>query len=51
MKRKVLSTFNEQGYYLARGLFSQRAISNLQKEKEELQRELKNGRMAEKQSS
>ena len=32
MKREVLSTFNEQGYYLARGLFSQRAISNLQKE-------------------
>ena len=32
MKNKVLSTFNEQGYYLARGLFSQRAISNLQKE-------------------
>ena len=32
MKRKVLSTFNEQGYYLARGLFSQRAISYLEKE-------------------
>ena len=32
MKNKVLSTFNEQGYYVARGLFSQRAISNLQKE-------------------
>mgnify|MGYP006260515711 CR=1 FL=1 len=32
MKRKVLSTFNEQGYYLARGLFSQRAISFLEKE-------------------
>ena len=32
MKKKALSTFNEQGYYLARGLFSQRAISNLQKE-------------------
>ena len=32
MKNKVLSTFNEQSYYLARGLFGQRAISNLQKE-------------------
>ena len=32
MKNKVLSTFNEQGYYLARGLFSQRAISYLEKE-------------------
>ena len=32
MKKKVLSTFNEQGYYLARGLFSQRAISYLEKE-------------------
>ena len=32
MKKKVLSTFNEQGYYLARDLFSQRAISYLGKE-------------------
>ena len=32
MKGKVSSTFNEQGYYLARGLFSQRAISYLEKE-------------------
>ena len=32
MKNKVLSTFSEQGYYLARGLFSQRAISYLEKE-------------------
>ena len=32
MKEKVLSTFNEQGYYLAKGLFSQRAISYLEKE-------------------
>ena len=32
MKNKVLSTFNEQGYSLATGLFSQRASSNLQKE-------------------
>jgi|TARA_B100000212_G_C27250470_1_gene479996 F0F1-type ATP synthase membrane subunit b/b' len=30
---------------------AEKIISNLQKEKEELQRELKNGRMAEKQSS
>tara|TARA_B100000886_G_scaffold72702_1_gene46608 strand:+ start:7 stop:780 length:774 start_codon:yes stop_codon:yes gene_type:complete len=32
MKKEVLSTFNEQGYYLARGLFSQGAISYLEKE-------------------
>ena len=32
MKKKVLSNFNEQGYYLAKGLFSQRAISYLEKE-------------------
>ena len=32
MKREVLSTFNEQGYYLARDLFNQRAISYLEKE-------------------
>ena len=32
MKKKVLSTFKEQGYYLARGLFSQRAISYLERE-------------------
>ena len=32
MKKKVLSTFDEQGYYLTRGLFSQRAISCLEKE-------------------
>ena len=32
MKKKVLSTFNEQGYYLSRGLFSQRAVSYLEKE-------------------
>ena len=32
MKGKVLSTFNEQGYYLARDLFNQRAISYLEKE-------------------
>ena len=31
MKKKVLPTFNEQGYYLSRGLFSQRAISYLEK--------------------
>ena len=32
MKKKVLSIFNEQGYYLANGLFSQRAVSYLEKE-------------------
>ena len=32
MKEKVLSAFNEEGYYLAKGLFSQRAISYLEKE-------------------
>ncbi len=32
MKEEALSTFNEQGYYLAKGLFSQRAISYLEKE-------------------
>ena len=32
MKKKVLSTFNEQGYYLAKGLFNQHAISYLEKE-------------------
>jgi len=32
MKKNVLSTFNEQGYYLARGLFSKHAVSYLEKE-------------------
>ena len=32
MKEEALSTFNEQGYYLTKGLFSQRAISYLEKE-------------------
>ena len=32
MKREVLSTFYEQGYYPTRDLFSQRAISYLEKE-------------------
>ena len=32
MKKKVLSTFNEQGYYLAKSLFSQPAIPCLEKE-------------------
>jgi len=36
MKRKVLSTFNVQGYYLFEGLFSQRAISYLEKEFDEV---------------
>ena len=31
MKKKVLSTFNEEDYYLTRGLFSQRAVSYLEK--------------------
>jgi len=36
MKKEVLSTFNEQGYYLARGLFSKGTISYLEKEFDEI---------------
>ena len=43
MKKKVLSTFDEQGYYLTRGLFSQRAISCLEKEFDKIEAMKKSG--------
>ena len=42
MKKKVLSNFNEQGYYLSRGLFSQRAIFYLGKEFDKIVNQMNN---------